>query len=73
MFCSLDTGAVLSTTPHLITLVDLDTGDPFQTQDLRYGLRVAALVLPAPPILLDADVVDVVGPRAFGYGVDVIG
>lgn len=37
---------------------------------LRYGYRVAVLVLPAPPQLHTPEALAVVGPRAFGYDVE---
>jgi len=42
-----------------------------QTEDLRYGLRVSIVGLPAHPLLRTSDALAVVGPAAFGYG-DVV-
>jgi DUF917 family protein len=36
----------LATTPNLIVIVELDNGLALQTEDLKYGIRVAVLVLP---------------------------
>jgi DUF917 family protein len=55
----------------MIVLMEVDSGIPVQTEDLMYGSRVAALVLPAPDKLLTPAAVKVFGPRAFGYDVDV--
>jgi len=40
---------------------------PLQTEDLRYGLRVAVLGLPCAPLLRTEQALAVVGPQAFGY------
>ena len=56
--------------PDLISLVDQETGEPFPTDELRYGLRVAVLALPAHPLLTTPEALAVVGPRAFGYDLD---
>jgi DUF917 family protein len=42
-------------------------GHPLQTEDLRYGLRVSILGLPAHPLLRTPEALAVVGPAAFGY------
>jgi len=61
---------VLCTVPDLITLVSLEDGEPIGTESLRYGLRVAALAMPAPKELKTPEALAVLGPRAFGYDVD---
>ena len=42
---------VLATVPDLITMVVLETGEPISSDELRFGLRVAVVVLPASPLL----------------------
>ena len=61
---------VLCTVPDLICIISLDDGEPIGTESLRYGLRVAALALPAPKELKTPRALEVVGPRAFGYDLD---
>ena len=68
-----ESGTPMATTPHLITLVELESGLPIQTEEVKFGLRVAAVLLRAPEVLLGDDVIKVVGPRAFGYDMDVMG
>ncbi|XP_035686666.1 uncharacterized protein LOC118422916 [Branchiostoma floridae] len=63
---------VVACVPDLITIVDADSGTPIATEEQRYGLRVAVLVLPAPPLLCTPEALQVVGPQAFGYPEDVI-
>jgi len=56
--------------PELICIVDAETGHAIGTEEQRYGLRVAVLVLPAPAKLTTAIALESVGPRAFGYDFD---
>ena len=37
------------------------------TEEVRYGLRVAVVAMPAPPLLTTPTALKVVGPQAFGY------
>ncbi len=48
-------------------MVDTDTGEPIPTEEVRYGLRVSILGIPAPPLLKTPTALKVVGPAAFGY------
>jgi len=61
---------VLASTPDLICMVDLETGEPITAEQVRYGLRVAVLGLPCVPQWRTAAAIQLVGPRAFGYEVD---
>ena len=63
-------GSVLASVPHLITVLETETGLAVQTEDLRFGMRVSAVVLPAPGRLLTAQALGTVGPRAFGLEFD---
>ena len=40
------------------------------TEEVRYGLRVGVVVLPANPVLKTSQALKVVGPRAFGFDMD---
>lgn len=60
-------GEVRCAVPDLITLVDLESGEPIGTEMLRYGLRVAVVAIPAPRELKTPAALAVVGPSAFGY------
>lgn len=62
-----DSGGLLASTPDLITLVETDTGEPIQSSELKYGIRVSVLVLPAHPLMRTAQALKYVGPNAFGY------
>ncbi|MBN8631470.1 MAG: DUF917 domain-containing protein [Rhodobacterales bacterium] len=56
--------------PDLICIVDAETGRPIGTEEQRYGLRVAVLAIPAPPLLRTPESLRSMGPRAFGYDFD---
>ncbi len=58
--------------PDLICVVDSESGRPVATEELRYGMRVSALCLPAPRLFRSPKALDVVGPRAFGYDFDFV-
>ncbi len=62
-------GEVVATVPDLISIVDLETGEPISTELLRYGMRVAVIAAPAPAGLKTQRGLQVVGPQAFGYDV----
>lgn len=58
---------VLCTTPDLIVLVDLETGEPITAEQARYGLRAAVLGIPCVPAWRTPEAIALVGPRYFGY------
>jgi DUF917 family protein len=60
-------GEVEVCVPDLITVLDLDTGEPITTEVLRYGQRVAIIAMPCHPLLKTPEALAVVGPAAFGY------
>ena len=64
---SLGDGRAVCTVPDLITLVEVENGEPIGTEMLRYGLRVAVIGMPAPVELKTPEALAVVGPEAFGY------
>ncbi len=45
-------------------------GVPVTTEEVRYGLRVGVVVLPASPMLKTPEAMAVVGPKAFGFNLD---
>ncbi|KND86230.1 hypothetical protein TOPH_09138 [Tolypocladium ophioglossoides CBS 100239] len=56
----------LCTTPDLITVTDASSGSALGTHELRYGLRVAAIAMPAHPLWLTEAGLKIGGPAAFG-------
>ncbi len=63
-------GAVLASTPDLICVLDVDTGEPVTTEAMRYGFRVAVVALPCDPRWRSTEGLALVGPRYFGYDLD---
>ena len=57
----------LATVPDLISIVDVEHGESVPTEEIKYGLRVAVLALPAPNLLSTPEALKVVGPQVFGY------
>lgn len=60
-------GRAVVTVPDLISILQLEDGEPVGTEMLRYGLRVAVLAMPAPKELKTEEALKVIGPAAFGY------
>ena len=60
-------GRTVCTVPDLISVVDIEDGEPIGTEMLRYGLRVAVIAMPAPAALKTPRALEFVGPEAFGY------
>jgi DUF917 family protein len=65
-------GEYAVTVPDLITLLDLDTGEPITTEAMRYGYRVAVIAIPCSEKWRTPAGLDLVGPRYFGYDVDYV-
>ena len=54
----------------VLCLFVLFVGVPVTTEEVRYGLRVGVVILPASPVLKTPRALEVVGPRGFGFHVD---
>lgn len=65
-------GELVATVPDLITALELETGKPITTENLRYGYRVIVLGIPTPEIMRSDAALEVWGPRYFGYDVDYV-
>lgn len=63
-------GVPVAIVPDLICILDAATARPYFTDELRFGLPIAVVALPATPLLRTAAALAVVGPRAFGYDLD---
>lgn len=63
-------GAVVATTPDLIALLDLETGEPVTAELIRYGLRVVLIAFPCVSQWRTPSGIELVGPRYFGYDVE---
>jgi len=65
-------GIPVATTPDLIAVLDTETGMPFTTERLRYGIRAAVIVMPCHPAWRTEKGLETVGPRHFGYDLDYV-
>ncbi len=63
-------GAMICSTPDLITLLEAESGNPVTADSLRYGLRLVALAFPCNPQWQTPEGIALVGPRYFGYDTD---
>lgn len=63
-------GTPKAITPDLICLLDLETGQPITTEQIRYGFRVIVFGLPCNPQWRSDHGLELVGPRYFGYELD---
>jgi DUF917 family protein len=57
------------TTPDLLTLLDQD-GSALGTNELRYGLRVSVIAMPADPLWMTEKGMAAGGPASFGLEID---
>ena len=62
-----DARSVIATCPDLISLVDTDTGEPITSEEIKYGMRVSVILLPAMPLMVSELALKYVGPKAFKY------
>lgn len=58
---------VVCTVPDLISILGQD-GEAIGSQDLRYGLRVSVIALPAHPLWKTEKALSIGGPEGFGLG-----
>jgi DUF917 family protein len=65
-------GEIRVTVPDLITLLDVDTGEPITTEAMRYGYRVAVVAIPCADQWRTPEGLALVGPRYFGYDIDYV-
>lgn len=65
-------GRAVITVPDLICLLDHETATPITTETLSYGQRLDVVGLPCAPEWHQPGMLDVVGPRAFGYDIDYV-
>ncbi len=65
-------GEPVITTPNLICLLDCETFDPITTEYLAYGNRAIVIGMPCAPEWHRPGMLELVGPRAFGYDIDFV-
>ncbi|KAL3151690.1 hypothetical protein ABBQ38_012674 [Trebouxia sp. C0009 RCD-2024] len=59
-------GKVAAIVPDLICCLDIHSGHSVATEELCYGLRLSVVRLPANTKLLTPEVLEIIGPQAFG-------
>uniref|UniRef100_A0A2C9JHJ5 Hydantoinase/oxoprolinase N-terminal domain-containing protein n=1 Tax=Biomphalaria glabrata TaxID=6526 RepID=A0A2C9JHJ5_BIOGL len=64
-------GPCIGCVPDLICIVDVDTAEPITTEEVKFGLRVAVLLLPSHDLLRRPESLKWVGPQAFHYGDEI--
>lgn len=65
-------GEIVVSVPDLITVLDIETGEPITTEGLRYGFRVVVLGMPCTEKWRTPAGLELVGPRYFGYDIDFV-
>jgi DUF917 family protein len=65
-------GQLLASVPDLISVLELETGEPITTEALRYGFRVVVLGIPCDAKWRSEAGVALAGPRHFGYDLDYV-
>jgi DUF917 family protein len=65
-------GEIVVSVPDLITVLDIETGEPITTEGLRYGFRVVVLGMPCTAQWRTAAGLALVGPKYFGYDIDYV-
>lgn len=60
-------GVVIATSPDLIMALELESGEPIPSEEIRYGYRVAIIGLPADKHWRTPAGIELAGPRRFGY------
>jgi DUF917 family protein len=58
---------MVASVPDLICIVGNERYECILTEDLRYGLRIAVLLIPSVPMMATEQALKAVHPRCFGY------
>ena len=67
-----DGDKVVGTTPDILMTLEAETGEPIPADELRYGFRVRVVGLPCDERWHTEQGRELVGPRRFGYDMDVV-
>jgi DUF917 family protein len=65
-----ENGKPLVVVPDLICILDAENAAPITTETLTYGQRVRVVAMPCAPEWHRDGMLDLVGPRAFGFDFD---
>lgn len=72
LLIAFEDGRPVITTPDLICFLDYENAQPITTETLAYGQRVNVIGMPCAPEWHQPGMLDIVGPRAFGYDVEYV-
>lgn len=61
---------VVASVPDLICMLDQETAQPITTEAVAYGMRLDVIGLASSPKWDQPGMLELVGPRAFGYDID---
>lgn len=71
MLLAIEEGEVAACVPDIIAAIDLLTGRPIDTENLRYGQYLGIVLLPGPEIWWTDAGLRTAGPEAFGYATGI--
>ena len=69
LLMAFEDGKPIVTTPDLICILDHENAQPITTETLAFGQRVDVIGLPCAPEWHQEGMLELVGPKAFGYDV----
>lgn len=72
LLVAFEDGRPVITPPDLICILDHENAQTLTTETLAYGQRLDVLALPCAPEWQQPGLLELVGPRAFGYEVDYV-
>jgi len=67
-----ENGSVIATSPDIISVVDLKTGDSIVNPNLKEEDEVAVIGLKARPEFSNSKGISILGPRYFGFNFDYV-
>ncbi|AYY11428.1 DUF917 domain-containing protein [Actinobacteria bacterium YIM 96077] len=59
-------GTTRALVPDLISVLDVDTGEPITTEGLKFGQRVVVFAISTPASMRSPQALEIFGPQAFG-------
>lgn len=72
LLLAFEDGIPIITTPDLICILDHENAQPITTETLAYGQRVDVIGMPCAPEWHQPGMLDLVGPKAFGYDIPYV-
>ncbi len=72
LLLAFEDGIPIVTTPDLICILDHENAQPITTETLAYGQRVDVIGMPCAPEWHQPGMLELVGPKAFGYDIPYV-